>query len=733
MSLNNLQQMIDCDYLVQDLAAFKQENARLIEQQLAMEQQFNLLEQRISELEAEAIIQQQIEKNDAGVQKQFATLFDEAPAPMMLTNKHGDIEMLNQSACRMLHEPREAILGQNLRKFLQKQSSYDLLMVLRDSEASEDKVRAQKVFVLKSEEMFTLSLVRLSNQGQFAGYYLMSPMLVNLKEVSAQSLRLSNIIIDQIREGLMVTDSTGRIIRINQAFSEITGYSEKDVEGKTPTLLHSGRHTPAFYQQMWQEIQHHGWWAGEIWNRRKSGEVFPEWLQISRIHDQQTGQMFYVATFSDITDRKAHQNQLDRLAFYDTLTGLPNRTMLNQFLDAQLMRGKSDNPEKMAVLFLDLDKFKEVNDHYGHAEGDQVLREATQRITARIRETDMASRIGGDEFVLVLTRLQSKTEAENIAQDLLQILAEPYVTKRASHRLSASIGISLAPLHGDNVEDLMRRADAAMYRAKKLGRDGYQMFDSRDEARIVESNQMLKLLWRAVESPREFIEMHYQPIFGADNTDVPLHYEALIRLLDDEKNLIYPDLFISLAEQNGVIKALGDALFKVVCQDIVDHDLNPKVKIAVNLSPIQFHQENFIESLCDIACNYGLDLARFHFEVTETATIQNVHVMVDKLEQIKQQGARIMLDDFGTGYASLSILKSLPVDILKIDRSFVAELTDSVETQTMVKAMIAMAKALDLKVVTEGVETQQQFDWLYHHGVDYFQGYLLGKPKGFLK
>lgn len=731
MSSSKQAAALDCDYLLQDLAAYKDENARLAEIQLQLDEQCNLLQQKICELEAEALIQQQTQHEDNTVQKQFSTLFDESPAVMLLTNKHGDIEMLNQAACQMLNQSRDSLIGQNLRKFLQKQSSYDLLNLYLTAEESQERLApSNHLFVLKTEQMFSLSMVKLSHQGQFGGYYLLTPMLINLKDVSNQSLRLSNIIIDQIREGLMVTDASGKIVRINHAFSEITGFSEQEVDGQTASILHSGRHSKAFYDRMWTEIQHHGWWAGEIWNRRKSGEIFPEWLQISRIHDQQTGQLFYVATFSDITDRKTHQNQLDRLAFYDSLTGLPNRSMLHQFLDAQVSRTHEDHPYSIAVLFLDLDKFKEVNDHYGHAEGDQILREATQRITARIRESDIATRIGGDEFVIVLTRLQSAQEAELVAKDLLKMLSEPYQTKKSTHRLSASIGIAFAPMHGNNVEDLMRRADAAMYRAKQLGRNAFQIFDQQDENIIIESNQMLKLLWQAVEKPIAHIQMHYQPIYTRNNTQHPTHYEALVRLVDDNQNLIYPDLFISLAEQNGVINAFGMALFEAVCADIQKHQIDPNIKIAVNLSPVQFHQENFINELKRIAGQYEHKLDRFYFEVTETATIQNVHLISGLLSQMKDHGSMILLDDFGTGFASLSILKSLPVDILKIDRSFIQELEHSVETQSMIKAMIAMAKALGLKVVTEGVETQQQLDWLAEHEVDFYQGYLLGRPKG---
>lgn len=719
----------DCAYLERDLDAFREENSRLIEQRSILENEFNLLEQRISELEAEALMQTQIEQNDLSVQKQFSTLFDASPAALLLIDHHGKIEMLNGAASEMLQQDREQLIGHNLRKFMKRESSLALLQLLQASEHSLSPVHSEKIFALKNEVLFSLNFVRLRDQGQFAGFFLLSPTLVALDQVSGQSLRLASSIIEQIREGLMVTDAKGRVVRVNQAFSEITGYSDAEVLGKTPQLLHSGRHSAEFYQKMWQQIQHHGWWAGEIWNKRKTGEVFPEWLQISRIYDQQTAQTFFVATFSDITDRKAHQNQLDRLAFYDALTGLPNRSMLMQFLDAQLSRLQADSQNNMAVLFLDLDKFKEVNDHYGHAEGDRVLREATQRIIARIRESDIASRIGGDEFVLVLSRIKDESDAINVVNDLIEALSDPFVTDKSTHYLSASIGLVMAPRHGDNVEDLMRRADAAMYRAKNLGRNTYQIFSEEDEHRIIESNQMIKHLWQAIGDPVNWIEMHYQPIYQLGDRQNPTHYEALIRLRSNSGELIYPDLFIELAEQNGVINALGYAIFEVICHDMKTRQLPDAIKIAVNLSPIQFRQEDFIERLQAIADQHQLRFSNFHFEVTETATMQNVGWISDVLEVLKARGAHVMLDDFGTGFASLSILKNLPVDILKIDRSFVQELTHSDETQTLVKAMVAMAKALSLKIVVEGVETQEQYDWLATQEVDYFQGYLLGRPQ----
>jgi EAL domain-containing protein (putative c-di-GMP-specific phosphodiesterase class I) len=316
-----------------------------------------------------------------------------------------------------------------------------------------------------------------------------------------------------------------------------------------------------------------------------------------------------------------------------------------------------------------------------------------------------------------------------VANDLLTLLAQPFVTDKGKHFLSASIGIAFSPKDGQDVEDLMRRADAAMYVAKSKGRNTFHVFESQQEDKLIESNAMLKLLRMAINQPQKHIQMHYQPIFCATNSAQPAHYEALIRLVDQQGELVSPIAFIELAEQHGLIGALGMALFEKVCLDIAEAGLPHEVKVAVNLSPLQFYIDQLADKFTRIAQQAGLDLSRFYFEITETATMQNLPLMLDVLASLKKCGARIMLDDFGTGYASLSMLKNLPVDVLKIDQGFVKEVIDSHQTQSLVKAMLGMAQALELTTVAEGVETQQQMDWLLEQGADYLQGYLLGRPK----
>lgn len=719
----------DFSHLARDIVAYREENSRLNEERQSLEQAFAYLEQRISELEADIELQHSQEQRETNEYAFYQSLFYDAPIPLILINAHGEMLKLNSSAMALFPLVTDNLVGKNFRKYLTKDSRIVFIKLLQQVQQFNQTLRFDKVLTLESERSFTLSAHKLSLKDTKAPPILLSLLEVSLKQMSNQSMRLASSIIDQIREGLMITDHRGLIVKVNHAFTEITGYAEEDAMGQTPNILHSGRHPQQFYQDMWSEIQHHGWWAGEVWNKRKTGEVFPEWLQISRIKDDVTGKMFYAATFSDITDRKYHQNQLDRLAFYDSLTGLPNRTLFNQTLDVRLSRVKTEHPYQIAVMFLDLDKFKDVNDHYGHAEGDKVLREATQRIVSRIRENDMTARIGGDEFVLVLTRIKAKQDAEQVASELLALLAQPFITDKGKHFLSASIGIAFSPKDGQDVEDLMRRADAAMYVAKSKGRNTFHVFEPQQEDKLIESNAMLKLLRLAINHPQKHIQMHYQPIFLATDSEQPVHYEALIRLVDQQGTLVSPLFFIELAEQHGLIGALGMALFEKICADIAGAPLPGDVKVAVNLSPLQFYIDQLADKLARIAQQSGLDLSRFYFEITETATMQNLPLMLDVLASLKQCGAKIMLDDFGTGYASLSMLKNLPVDVLKIDQGFVKELVDSHQTQSLVKAMLGMAQALELTTVAEGVETQQQVDWLLEQGANYLQGYLLGRPQ----
>lgn len=715
-----------CQHLLRDIEAYQDENARLLDQHIALEHQFNLLEQQLSELEAET--QYGAQDNQALAQiGQYEQLFLQAPTALMLVDDRGEILEVNQWSVDMLEVDVGNLKSINFRKLLVPQSSVSFLRILQNFKTNPQHIQQHQLLTLKNEKLVDARFRVIDPETTHNIKVLISLNLIDIQVPSPHSFRLFSVMFEQSREGIIITDTNGTIVNVNHTFCEITGYSEKEVLGKNPRLLHSGYHSEDFYKQMWQQLFQAGWWAGEIWNRRKGGETYPEWLTINRVHDDQLGQSFYVANFSDLTERKKHQQQLDRLAFYDALTGLPNRSMLNNFIEEKLTSTRSS--AHIAVFFLDLDKFKDVNDHYGHPEGDRVLRETSQRILSRIREGDMACRVGGDEFVVVLTRIQQSDDAITVAQDLLEVLSKPFKTKQNQHRLSASIGIAFSSEHGQTVSDLMRRADAAMYKAKNQGRNGFQVFRTEDELQLSEANAVLSHIWQAIDHPEHRIEMHYQPVFAKADRDRPRHFEALVRIKSSDGDLIYPGTFIELAEQQGLMDKLGIAIFEAVCRDIVEHSLSKDYRVAVNLSQQQFYNAGLLGLLASKASEFGLSLDHFQFEVTETATMENLHLMGDLLDGLKSRQAEILLDDFGTGYASLSILKSLPVNILKIDQSFVKDIGHSAEAETLITAIIAMAKALGLELVAEGVETLVQLEWLTQQNVDYMQGFYLAKPQ----
>ena len=711
--------------LKRDYEAIKQENLELIDAVTNLEYEVHELDQNVVRLEFELTEEEALSRRNEMTGSVYESIYNHNEIATILTDHHLVINHLNPAACKLLGADKSHLISQNIRRLLTKESSAELLKLaqnyIRSSKAS---VSPSKVLKLKNGLLIQHFITPIKDKQALS--FLISLLPISFSTMNQQSFYIANSLIEQLREGIMVTDEKNLIIKVNQAFQEITGYSVQEVLGKTPVILQSGRHGPQFYLDMWDKIQNHGWWAGEIWNKRKSGEIYPEWIQITRIRDDITGQNFYVATFSDITDRKQHQNQLDRLAFYDALTGLPNRRHLKQTLDVQLAQFDTAKRHLLAVLFIDLDNFKPVNDNFGHAEGDLVLKEATQRLVSGVRENDLVARLGGDEFVILLTPVKGTDNALKVVKNLIQLLAKPYRTLKSVHRLSASVGVAFYPKDGLNSEDLMRRADSAMYDAKKNGRNQYAVFEAENENQLVQTNKLIQLVWKAVEQPQTYICMHYQPIFDANKHFIKL--EALVRLVDQDGNIIYPNDFISHVENGGIMPKFGLAIFSKICSDVKQYDLPVQVKVAVNLSALQFQKDDLISDLSNIAREFELTLDRFNFEVTETATMQNLDLMTNILKELREQRCEILLDDFGTGYASLSMLKNLPVDVLKIDMSFIKEIEFSAETRDLVTGMIAMAKALRLKIITEGVETKWQFNWLIQQGVDLIQGYLLSKP-----
>ncbi len=535
----------------------------------------------------------------------------------------------------------------------------------------------------------------------------------------------------QSQEGVMVTDSRGIILRVNQGFVETTGYTPAEVVGQTPRILKSGRHDAAFYEAMWTTIGKTGRWQGEVWDRRKDGEVFPKLLTISAVKDEMGKVTHYVGTHVDISDRKRAEERINLLAFYDTLTGLPNRTLLLERL-RRAMTASARSSSHGAVLFIDLDNFKTLNDTLGHDKGDLLLQQVGQRLLASVREDDSVARLGGDEFVIVLENLdthqdEAANETEVIGEKILSVLNKSYHLGDIEYRSTPSIGATL--FRGDQVsiDDLLKQADMAMYKSKSAGRNALRFFDPTMEVVILERVKLEDELSRAIE--RQQFVLHYQPQIAGDN--IVSGAEVLIRWQHPQRGLVPPIEFIPLSEETGQILWLGNWVLETACRQLAMWLRCPEkshLTLAVNVSPLQFAQADFVDQVIGILERTRADPRRLKLELTESLLVDNPSSIVEKMFALKARGVCFSLDDFGTGYSSLAYLKRMPLDQLKIDQSFVRDVLTDANDAAIAKSIIGLAQSLGLSVIAEGVESAAQRDFLSSHGCYAYQGYFFSRP-----
>ncbi len=539
-----------------------------------------------------------------------------------------------------------------------------------------------------------------------------------------EKLRQSSIVFASTKEAIMVTDAERNIVMVNDAFTTITGYEAHEAVGKTPCLHQSGRHDQAFYQEIWAALQDAGHWQGEIWNRRKNGEVYPAWENISAVRDEQGQLSNYISVFSDISMIKQAEERLNRLAHHDALTGLPNRLLFTASLEQALTRAKR-HQETVALLFLDLDRFKLINDTLGHAAGDRLLQTVARRLKHSVRAEDLVARLGGDEFTIVLEEISQAEDAALLAQKIIGAVAEPMELDGRDVVVSASVGISLYPRDADNAGDLAKAADAAMYRAKTRGRDTYQFYTAELTAQALEHLSLEAGLRQALT--RGEFALHYQPQIEVKTGRI-LGVEALLRWQHPDLGTMLPEQFIGIAEESHLIDALGNWVLRQACaQARIWRDAGlPAVRIAINLSGRQIMYDHLLQTVEDTFEQNGLtpgDLL-LELEITESVLQSGEHA-VETLRRLRHLGIRIAIDDFGTGYSSLSHLKHLPIDTLKIDRLFMRNIPHDTDNQAITAAIISMGHSLGLNVVAEGVETEAQLDFLDAHGCDEAQGYLI--------
>jgi len=549
--------------------------------------------------------------------------------------------------------------------------------------------------------------------------------LTELRQATGE-LRLAANVFESSIEGIVITGADGAIQKVNRAFTQITGYAEQEVLGKNPRILKSDRHDAAFFQQMWDSLLEEGKWQGEIWNRRKNGEVYPQWLTITAIRERGGKVSHYVGVFHDMTELKLHEERLRYQAYYDTLTSLPNRMMFRERLAAAMHRVDQGGARSLAVLFLDLDNFKRVNDSLGHSVGDLLLKEVAARLRHSIREEDTVARYGGDEFICIIQGIQSEEDAVLAARRITEAIEPPYMINGHDLYLTASIGIAFYPEDGEDHETLVRNADTAMYRAKEEGKNTFQKFTPAMSQRVSDWLAAENSLRRALER-QEFL-LHYQPKMDL-RTGKIIGAEALIRWQDQSGNLIAPQEFIPLAEDTGLVVAMGEWVLEEACRTasgwLAD---GHRIQVSVNLSTRQLRQENLVETIHRTLQRSGLPPELLSLEITESTVMENEEKAVTVLNVLKEMGVELAVDDFGTGYSSLYYLKHLPLDVLKIDRRFVRDLLLHEDDFAITAAIISMAKSLRLKVVAEGVETSDQLAFLRDRGCDQMQGYYFSPP-----
>lgn len=549
---------------------------------------------------------------------------------------------------------------------------------------------------------------------------------ISASKLAEETLRLNAQVFESSGEGIVITDRFNRIISVNRAFTRITGFDEFEVLGKDPKLLASGQHDTSFYRSMWGELAQHGYWQGEIWNRRKSGEQFPEWLTITVVRRQNSEIANFIATFSDISESKKQTEHIQFLANFDPLTHLPNRLLFKDRVDLAIASAQRTN-SMLAVLFIDLDRFKTINDSLGHHIGDRLLQEIASRISSVLSEADTAARVGGDEFILLLNDLRQPQDVVPVATQLLELISETARIDGNELRLTPSIGIAIFPNDGKDFDSLAKNADAAMYHAKDQGRNNYQFFTSGLNASILEQLQLENALRRALENNE--LMVHFQPQYNVRSSTL-IGAEALLRWRHAELGMISPSRFIPIAEDSGLIFRISDWVVKATCEHIGNwqkqgFDVPP---IAINISSTQFRQNDFAQRIVDILKPCGIRPEQIELELTESILMQDIDVAIANMQQLRDIGFHLSIDDFGTGYSSLSYLKRFPIDKLKIDQSFVREIPGDNDSSAITGAIVSLAHSLQLKVIAEGVETQEQLDFLVSKNCDEVQGYFFSKP-----
>ncbi|MFH2115998.1 MAG: EAL domain-containing protein [Spirochaetota bacterium] len=544
---------------------------------------------------------------------------------------------------------------------------------------------------------------------------------------SMEGIAIAGKISESIIEGLSITDIRGNILSVNKAFTEITGWESAEVLGKNPRILKSERHPDSFYQSMWRSLKDEGAWVGEIWNRRKNGTIYPEWLSITAVRDNDGKPSHYVAVFRDLTDIKTRDDAISKLSNHDPLTDLPNRALFTDRLLTAIKQAERDR-EMIAVMYIDLDHFKFINTTYGYHLGDSILQKVADRLVSSLRKGDTVARVAADDFLVLLPRLSREEFAISGAESIMRVIRQPFLIAGKEVYLDASTGISFYPNDGESADTLIGAANVALNRAKETGSGTFHIFTQALNARINKRMSMDSRLRKAVE--KEAFTVYYQPRVDAITRRVE-SMEALVRWIDDDGTIIPPGDFIGLAEENGLIVPIGEWVLNKALSDLHRwHSIDPTLKVSVNLSARQFRLPDLESRIVSSIEASGVPPGNLELEITESLAMADVSHSSSILTSLNKRGVSFSLDDFGTGYSSLYYLHHLPIQWLKIDQTFVREIRSPIESQgnAIVTTIIEMARNLGLHTIAEGCETAEQYQFLTQHGCEQIQGFLFSKP-----
>ncbi len=662
-------------------------------------------------------------------EEKFRITFNQAPVGIANVDVDGRFLLVNLRLCEMTGYGEDELLHHPFPEIFEPQSRRRHQQQLKQFMDAGMGYHAYELPLVHKDGRTIWSRLTLSPMKDVSGvpkYFIFIIEDITERKNSEDNLRLAATVFEGSAEAIIITDAEANVLKVNSAFTSMTGYQDHEIVGQNPRLLNSGTHGVEFYRNMWSVLSDTGQWQGEIWNRRKNGDIFPAWLTLCSVRNSSGQLTNYVGISRDITLRKEAEERINYQASHDSLTGLPNRSLFHDRLAHALVHASREK-HQLAILFLDLDRFKIINDTLGHAVGDFLLQSVVKRLTSRTRETDTLARWGGDEFIVLLERIKENQEAAITARRLLDLLAEPFCVQGQEVFITGSIGISLFPKDGEDVQTLLRNADIAMYRVKDLGKNDYKFYTASMNANALEQMKVESELRHALA--RDEFVLHYQPRIDVVTGKI-VGAEALIRWNSARRGLLWPRDFIPQAEENGCIVPIGEWVLRTACLQCREWQAvtEQPFKMSVNISTHQFKKDDITAVVARILKETGLAPDLLELEITEAVMMENMDKAINTLHALSELGVKVSIDDFGTGYSSLGYLKRFPIGALKIDQSFVRHIPANPDDTAIAMSIISLGKTLKLKVVAEGVETVDQLSVLRNYRCDEAQGYLFSHP-----